>query len=201
MTNIQKIAVGVVVLLVAILAVVGFTDNGKKAGAFLQGQVQTDAFLFINGFAGGSTQQFLVDGSGNISATGSNTLNTLTQGGGITTTATTSTTYTAAAADFATANEVDITPNGASLTYTLPASSTLSSFIPTAGQTRTVFFRNATTTANVNITIAGGTGTFLRTSATSSPIIVGNTAGSSYGKIDFIRKSNTDIAALLTEFN
>lgn len=52
------------------------------------------------------------------------------------------------------------------LTITLPASSTLSALVPSAGNSRTIHFVNATTTA-LNITFAGNTGTILQTASTT----------------------------------
>lgn len=68
MTTLQKyIAAGVVVILVLLG---WFSFSGNKYGAFQQGQVQTDAFLFVNGFAAGTSQQFLVDSTGALTTSG-----------------------------------------------------------------------------------------------------------------------------------
>ena len=127
------------------------------------------------------------------------TVGTFTQGGGITATTTLATATTLLAANFDTENIIDITPGGASLTATLPASSTLP-LGTTAGQSRTVYIRNATTTAGVLLTIAGGTGVTLR-SASSTAVIMSDTSGALYGQIDFVRKTNSDISALITTYN
>lgn len=128
------------------------------------------------------------------------TLGTLTQGGGINATTTNGNTVLTAS-DFDTENVISMTPIVASMTATLPASSTLSSFLPTAGQSRTVFLRNASTTAGITITVAGGSGTLLRvastTSAAATPKVI---PASGTGKIDFFRKTDTDIEADLTVF-
>lgn len=140
--------------------------------------------------------------TGATTLTGATTAGTLTQGGGIRATTTTATSATLLASDFDTENVIDVTPGGASLTLTLPATSTLTSFIPTAGQTRTIYIRNATTTAGIALTIAAGTGVPLKiaTSTSSGVVILGDTDGSNYGRIDFLRKANTDIEALLSIF-
>lgn len=75
------------------------------------------------------------------------------------------------------------------LTATLPASSTLSDFIPRAGDRRVICI-NAITT---KITLAGGTGTDLNTASSTKDIIADG-----LGCLDFVRKSNTDIEVLLT---
>lgn len=127
------------------------------------------------------------------------TTKSLTQGGGVKATSTTGSADTLLYSNFDTENMIDYTANVSSVTLTLPASSTLKNFIPTVGQTRTIYIRNATTSANINLTISGGTGTLLK-KATSSATIYGDTDGANFGRIDFIRKANTDIEALLSIF-
>ena len=122
----------------------------------------------------------------------------LTQGGGIYASSTANAAETLPASYFDTENVLDYTVNGANNTLTLPATSTLTAFIPTAGQTRELLIRNATTTANVNITIAAGAGMNLASSTQAT--IVGNTSGASYGLLKFIRKANTNIDVIMTTF-
>lgn len=146
--------------------------------------------------------------SGNVSVTGSltssgaATVGTFTQGGGIRATSTTGTVVPLIASDFDTENVIDVTLNTSSGTLSFPATTTLASFIPTAGQTRTLFIRNATTTAATTLTITGGTGVLLKNASSTSPtgIILGDTDGANYGKVELLRKANTDIEALLTIF-
>jgi len=71
-----------VVTVLAILGAVGFfmgLSKGASFGSttFQSGQVQQDAFLFLNGFSAGSSQQFAVNGSGqvNFGANGSTLTN------------------------------------------------------------------------------------------------------------------------------
>lgn len=121
-------------------------------------------------------------------------------GGNVTSIATTSTSYTLATTDFDLENSLDVTPGGASLTLAFPASSTLTSFLPVAGQTRTIFVRNATTTAGINITLTGGAGVFVK-SASTTAIIQSSAASSTGARIDFVRRPNSDISALVTTYN
>lgn len=95
-------------------------------------------------------------------------------------------TYTAASLN--NVNTIQHTATGA-LTATLPASSTLTSFVPKAGDSRTVFLNPITT----GITLAGGTGTDLNTASSTKFCVVGSLC-----RLDFVRKSNTDIEVLLT---
>lgn len=60
------------------------------------------------------------------------------------------------------ASEVSYTPIGlAALTITLPASTTLKGVLQNAGDMQRFCFRSATTTADVRVVFAGGTGTNL----------------------------------------
>lgn len=83
-------------------------------------------------------------------------------------------------------------PAGA-LTYTLPASSTVTSLIPNAGdRIEVLIFNNGTTT----ITVAGSTGTALK-SASSTAVINAN----GIGILNLVRKPNTDISASIITAN
>lgn len=83
MTTLSKIAAGVVTVL-AILGAVGFVRTlGASASfgatTFQSGQVQQEPFIFINGLSAGSSQQFGVDGSGNLNAGALSITGALTQ--------------------------------------------------------------------------------------------------------------------------
>lgn len=192
MNKTKWLTVGAVGIVIALLLMVG------KGG--IGGTTNFDAISLSEGLTvtGATTV------ASTFGVTGTSTLGILissmfTQGGGVTATTTLATATTLLAANFDTENVIDVTPGGASLTLTLPASSTLP-LGTTAGQSRTIYIRNATTTADINITVAGGTGTALRNATSTGAIIRGVTGGNSYGKIDFVRKSTSDIDALLTVF-
>lgn len=148
--------------------------------------------------SGASTLSGAATFSSTLNATGATTLATLTQGGGIRATSTVNSAETLLAADFDVENVIAYTLNVQNATLTLPATSTLSSFIGTAGQTRTIFIRNATTTAKT-LTIAGGTGMNLLV-ASSTNAIVGNTSGSNSARLDFVRRADTDIDVMMSIF-
>jgi hypothetical protein len=119
------------------------------------------------------------------------TVGTLTQGGGVfATTSIGSGTLTAA--NIASANLIEQTNTGV-VTITLPASTTLTSFIPTAAQTRTIYLANL---GSATVTLAGGTGTLLRVA--SSTLVTPGVVSGSVGRLDFIRKSNTDVLVLFS---
>lgn len=95
-------------------------------------------------------------------------------------------TYTAAT--FKPSKTITHTATGA-LTATLPASSTVPDFIPRTGDTATKFLLPVTN----GITLAGGTGMDLNTASSTKFCVAGQVC-----RLDFVRKSNTDIEVLMT---
>ena len=85
-------------------------------------------------------------------------------------------------------------PSVGDVTATLPASSTLTSLIPNAGDVVDITFVNSTTTAGIDITLAGGTGLTLQQA--SSTLIVGP---SQVAILRFIRLASTDILAFFSQ--
>lgn len=77
----------------------------------------------------------------------------------------------------------------AALTVTLPASSTLTNFVPNVGDTAEVFINPVTTL----ITFAGGTGTELNTASSTKNVNAGG-----LGVFKFVRKANTDIEVFMS---
>ena len=123
----------------------------------------------------------------------------LTDGGGIRATSTVNSAETLLAADMDKEKVIAYTLNVQDATLTLPATSTLRWFIPQAGETRSIFIRNATTTASMDLTISGGTGMNLIT-ASSTKAIVGGTAGANSARLDFVRRADTDIDVTMSIF-
>ena len=111
---------------------------------------------------------------------------------GILATSTTATAYTATTSDVIGYNTILFTPNVGSLSFTLPASTSymLPNWLPVAGQRVEMFWYNATTTANQNITIVGNTanGSILSNASTSAVI-----APSKGALIEVMRKPNSDL--------
>ena len=126
-------------------------------------------------------------------------------------TTTTATSQTLAAADIAPSgipyDTVFITPNTGDLTLTFPASSTLSAFIPTAGDMAEQCWYNASTTAGIDITFAAGTGVDLEVASSTSgglqsPVLT--MLADSGTCFTYVRKPATtaafDILLLMTRF-
>jgi len=125
---------------------------------------------------------------------------TFTEGGGVYATTTSGSASTLQASDIATNNVVDMTWSLTSGTLTLPASSTLSNFAPNPGDVRTIYIRNASPTAGTSTTIATATGLALKTAASSTVLLVGDTDAGNTARLDFVRKANTDFIVYLTKY-
>ena len=98
-----------------------------------------------------------------------------------------------------------VSPTAGSLAYTFPASSTLTAFLPRVGQRAELCFVNATTTAGIDITFAGGTGVhLLKATSTSGGIGLPTIAPNDIGCFKLVRASSTaaafDIYAAFVEF-
>lgn len=118
-----------------------------------------------------------------------------TVGGCITATSTTAAVGTLRTSEFQNCSVIDYTVNVADVTLTL-AASTSPAYPTLPGETRTIFIRNASTTATADLTIAAGTGVLLK-KATTTAVIYGDTDGANFAKLVFTRKANKDIEALL----
>lgn len=115
-----------------------------------------------------------------------------TQGGGITSTST----YASSpllASYFDTENIIEIANWTTNPTITFPASSTLSSLCPTAGDSRSIILKNATTTGT--ITFAAGTGNTI-SNATSTLVV----PAGDFVSATFVRQTDTDFDILFDIF-
>ena len=123
------------------------------------------------------------------------------QGGTVYATSTVVAAATLIGSTLSTANIVDYTTNLSAVTITLPASTTMP-LGDDVGSMRTIWIRNATTTA-LNLTIAGGTGTLLKVASSTNggaAVIYGDTDGGNHARLDFLRKANSDIEVFMTTF-
>ena len=82
-----------------------------------------------------------------------------------------------------------------SFPLTLPATSTMTTLLPNAGNHREWLIYNASTTAAVAITITAGTGIDLIGVTANDDVIDGN----EYSTLNCHRKANTDVVCRLTE--
>lgn len=126
---------------------------------------------------------------GDLSVTGTSVVDEFTQGGSVLSTSTTATAITFTVADLLTYSTWEVTPNTADLTYTFPASSTLSTIVPNAGDSRTWTIVNATSTAGIDVIFAAGTGSAVKGAGGAALTI----DEASHGLITLTRKANSDI--------
>jgi hypothetical protein len=133
--------------------------------------------------------------TGDLTVSGATDVSTFTQGGGTRATSTSNSAETLLASDFDVENYIAYTPNVQTVTLTLPASSTLSSFAPNAGDVRKIVIENATTTNATGITIAAGTGIDLQVASTTNTFY-GNTSAI----LTFIRDASSDFIVFLNPF-
>lgn len=96
-------------------------------------------------------------------------------------------------------NWLDITLITGSGTITLPATSSFPG-IPNVGDSRTIWFRHATTSASVNLTVAAGTGMTFKNAASSTVLLRGDTDGDNTMQMTFVRKSDEDINVYLQKY-
>lgn len=206
----SKIIAGVLVAIALVLGFAVFATSKTPTFGASSGPAHYSTESFLQGLAAGSRDQFSLSNvgaivssaaatfSGVLTETGSTVVSTFTQGGGVTASST-SASVTLAGTEFTTSNVLDYTINVGSVTLTLAASTT--SMCPTtSGQVRSLYIRNATTTAASNLTIAGGTGTLLKVASTSA-VIYGDTDGANFARLDITRKANTDCEVLMAIFH
>jgi hypothetical protein len=118
---------------------------------------------------------------------------------------TTSLSTTLKASDFTGYNSILVTPIVGNITLTFPASSTVSTFLPAAGDMQRTCFENSTTTAGVYITLAGGTGFDLQVASSSTTALGSTVIGpQKVGCVNFVRGKATattfDIHAALSSY-
>lgn len=94
-----------------------------------------------------------------------------------------------------------VTPTGAaaSKTFTFPATSTLTSLVPTAGDLAEQCWYNATSTAATTLIFAAGTGIDLETASSTQTDLTLSASGSAC--FVYLRKPDTDISVLMLEYN
>ncbi len=153
---------------------------------------------FPNGISANSTSPSAGEVLGTtLAITGASDVSTFTQGGGVRATSTVNAAETLLASDFDVENVIDYTLNVLDSTLTWPASTSLSSFLPNAGDTRTITVRHATTTIAMDLTFATTTGVFFRSASSTTLVIPGSEGGNNYADFKWIRRADTDFDVLV----
>lgn len=207
---IKEIIKSVIIVIVAVIisVLVGGNNQSAPTGA-ASGASHYQHESFLQGLSGGTRDQFSVSNVGALTTSGAITANgIITSNAGVirsytNSTSTTATTYTAVQADILNYDTILMTPNVGALTITFPATSTLTSMVPSAGDTQETCLYNATSTSAATITITAGAGMDLERVATSTTsgstgVLAIPATGSACFK--FVRQTNTDISVLMTSF-
>lgn len=181
----------VIIVIVLILVLVGGNHQSGKLGAAATTNLPSLGLTTL--YAGsGCDQQYTTCTASTLFPSGSivtSGLGYFGQGvteGGLDSIATTSTTYTLVQSDLLNSSLISFANFGGATTITLPASSTLSSFLPNAGDMETSVIYNSSSTGA--LTIAGGTGTTLLSASTTAVI-----QPTKIGLLRLIRLPNTNI--------
>ena len=174
----------------------GSSDSGWNATG--DGCISVDGTCIID--ASGNLDGVITSSTGSFS--GLLTLNAGTLHSYPNSTSTTATTQTLVQADILNYDTILLTPNTGDLTLTWPATSTLTSLVPTAGDTAKQCMHNASTTSGIDITIAAGTGIDLMTASSSilggAPVLT--ILSNQVGCFTYIRQTDTDISMLFERF-
>ena len=146
----------------------------------------------------GTTNFDAVSLSSGLTVAGSTVFASSTTSGGINNVVNASTTVTLTQADLTGYSTINILASTtAASSIVLPASSTLTTLIPNAGDISGYTITNATTTGSVHVlTIAGGTGTTLQISSTTAALVPAKT-----GYLRLIRLPSTNVIAQFTPFS
>jgi hypothetical protein len=181
--KLENIVIGVIAVVALVVGVAALTKS--------QPEPTTPP---VGAISGGDIFNVLNEHAGEINST---QLSTSTSG----------TAITIAANDLAAwlnSSVVEYTPVTASETLTFSASSSLKNILQNAGDRQTFCIRNATTTAGVNLTFAGGTGVNFALASTTQVLGTTRLDPGKVGCFIMLRENKTasafDIDALFTAF-
>jgi hypothetical protein len=132
---------------------------------------------------------------GDLAVSGTTQVQALESGNGVLQYATTTGTTVLSASQLTDYNYLELTVNtGATATFTLPATSTLSSIIPTAGDTRSWILHNATS-STMALTIGAGAGMDLIGVDTNVDVI----DATEYAELECWRQPDLDLTCRVSE--
>ena len=178
-------------------------ESGDQLAGLMGGTTNYDELDVTDGYKVDGTT--VIDGSGNIDAPITSTTGSFssyldanggfTQGAGVNAIATSTGTTVLTEDDLLDYSMIEVTVNtGSTATLTLPATSTLTSLIPNAGDFRSWLIHNATSTT-MALTIGAGTGMDL-IGVTSNDDVIDETE---YSELDCYRQSDTDVTCKISE--
>lgn len=175
---------GVILLIAALFAGYEFfhKDSNESVGAV---SYPSALSAFPNGVqeGGGAYQQGLIES-------------------GVNSTSTSQTAYTLSGNDIIGFSSLFLTPITGGLALTLPASSTISGWLPNAGDFTTFILFNGTTTVGSagNITLAAGTGSLLEVASSTGTAIIPLLSQSKGSEINVFRKANSDLVFMFSSY-
>ena len=210
----KNLAIGL--LITVVIAITGVFTNLDFIGDMFgkaSGPAHYQHESFLQGMSGGVRDQFSVDNTGNVtssgsfalsgavaltstlSVTGATDVGIFTQGGGCTASSTTVATELWTEADLLAANcfTYSGTTLAAAITISLPATSTMTTLLPNAGDTRKFFYDPAGYAAATTTTFAAGTGIILMEPDGQDVVIAGATSAANGRKRD--QRKRRDIRA------
>lgn len=164
--------VAVVIALIAAYASVSASQSfgGTANSTHTAGYYDAGIGFRINGTTMANSTGWvgpITTGSNTITTGGNLKAGSLTITGTQNSTSTPATSYTLKAADITGYSAVVVTPNIGALTWTLPASSTLTAFLPNAGNETGIWFEDATGTAAATLTLVANTGVSVSVASSS----------------------------------
>ena len=169
----------------------GLSADGTSPSA---GQIRGATLLTT----GAVTLQSTLAVTGATTLTGATDAGVFTQGGGCTASSTTVATETWSEAFMIASNCYTYSGStfAAAITITLPATSTMTTLLPNAGDTRQWFYDPSAYAAATTTTFAAGTGIILMEPDGQNVIIAGSTSAAT---LECIRKANTDVVCTVDE--
>jgi hypothetical protein len=190
---VMALAVAAIAVVMIFGAVGGNSPSAPVGGSSDSGWNATgDGCIAVDGSC-------VISSSGAISTSGSSTVGAFTQGGSILNIATSASAYTLTQAELSAASVIEIEAvSGAqsALALTLGATSTSwTSLIPTAGQSRTWIIEDNHTAGATTTTITAGTGIDLIAYTVNDDVI----DGGEFAQLTCWRKENTDVGCITTE--
>lgn len=191
MSNIQDNLVKIVLAVILVVGGIYVITTGNSS------DIPTSPSL------SGTTNLDSLSLSGTLDA-GTTTVSRLTEGGGVFSTSTDDTTPALSERHLRNYSYIEFTPQGGGgTTLSLPATSSLTSFVPNAGDTAKIIIENGTTTTGTDgqITISAGTGIILHEPDGQNVIIDGQSSASegNYAVLEFWRRSDTDVVVTVDE--
>lgn len=183
--------VAFIALIIALLAI--FNNNG---GVSVGTDYDRTTFTNPITYSGAVTHNGAVSLTSTLSSTGATTLQEFTQGGGVLRLSATATqsTYGLTASEMGTSNIIENTNTSSpALTLNLPATSTWTAIIPTAGDMREWIIDNQKSTTT--LTIVAGTGIDLVAVTANDDVI----DGLEQSRLTCWRQYDTDVSCIVSE--